>query len=216
NVWYVFYENFVNSLSHDEVVHGKKSLINKMSGDDWQKFANLRLLYGYMYAHPGKKLLFMGDEIAQWDEWSHERSIDWHILKYPEHAGVQAWVKDLNTIYRREPALHELDFRPEGFEWVDFRDRDQSVISFLRKDSGGDMILIILNFTPVVRREYRVGVPKEGLWEEILNSDLVVYGGSGVSNAPGVKSENLPYHNRPYSIVLTLPPLAALYLKYRG
>ncbi len=216
NVWYVFYENFVNSLSHDEVVHGKKSLINKMPGDDWQKFANLRLLYGYMYAHPGKKLLFMGDEIAQWDEWSHERSIDWHILKYPEHAGLQTWVRDLNNTYRREPALHELDFKPEGFEWVDFRDRDQSVISFLRKSSGGDVILVVLNFTPVVRGEYRVGVPEEGFWEEILNSDSRVYGGSGVSNAPGVRAEDIPYHERPYSIVLTLPPLAALFLKYRG
>ncbi len=216
NVWYVFYENFVNSLSHDEVVHGKKSLINKMPGDDWQKFANLRLLYGYMYAHPGKKLLFMGDEIAQWDEWSHERSIDWHILKYPEHAGLQTWVRDLNNAYRREPALHELDFKPEGFEWVDFRDRDQSVISFLRKSSRGDVILVVLNFTPVVRGGYRVGVPKEGFWEEILNSDSRVYGGSGIGNAPGVKTEKIPYHERPHSIVLTLPPLAALFLKYRG
>jgi 1,4-alpha-glucan branching enzyme len=216
NVWYVFYENFVNSLSHDEVVHGKKSLINKMPGDDWQKFANLRLLYGYMYAHPGKKLLFMGNEIAQWDEWSHERSIDWHILKYPEHAGLQAWVRDLNNTYRREPALHELDFKPEGFEWVDFRDRDQSVISFLRKSSGGDVILVILNFTPVVRSVYRVGVPEEGFWEEILNSDSRVYGGSGVGNAPGVKTEKVPYHGKPHSIVLTLPPLAVLFLKYRG
>ncbi len=216
NVWYVFYENFVNSLSHDEVVHGKKSFINKMPGDDWQKFANLRLLYGYMYAHPGKKLLFMGGEIAQWDEWSHERSIDWHILKYPEHAGLQTWVRDLNNTYKREPALHELDFKPEGFEWVDFRDRDQSVISFLRKSSGGDMILVVLNFTPVVRGGYRVGVPEEGFWEEILNSDSRVYGGSGIGNAPGVKTENIPYHERPHSIVLTLPPLAALFLKYRG
>ncbi len=216
NVWYVFYENFVNSLSHDEVVHGKKSLINKMPGDDWQKFANLRLLYGYMYAHPGKKLLFMGNEIAQWDEWSHERSIDWHILKYPEHTGLQTWVRDLNNTYRREPALHELDFKPEGFEWVDFRDRDQSVISFLRKSSGGDVILVVLNFTPVVRSGYRIGVPEGGFWEEILNSDSRVYGGSGVSNAPGVRAEDIPYHERPYSIVLTLPPLAALFLKYRG
>lgn len=215
NVWYVFYENFINPLSHDEVVHGKKSLISRMPGDDWQKFANLRLLYGYMYAHPGKKMLFMSGEIAQWDEWSHERSVDWHLLKYHEHRGLQAWMRDLNMTYRREPALHELDFRPEGFEWIDFSDRDQSVVSFLRKSSGGEVILAILNFTPVVRTNYRVGVPDEGFWEELLNSDLNIYGGTGVSNAPGIASEKIPYHGRPYSVILALPPLAMLFLKHR-
>ncbi|MEM4485960.1 MAG: 1,4-alpha-glucan branching protein GlgB [Zestosphaera sp.] len=215
NVWYVFYENFINPLSHDEVVHGKKSLVRKMPGDDWQKFANLRLLYGYMYAHPGKKMLFMGNEIAQWDEWDHERGVDWHLLKHPEHRGVQAWVRDLNLVYVRESALHELDFSHEGFEWVDFRDREQSVIAFLRKGSSGDLMLVVLNFTPVVRSSYRVGVPRSGFWEELLNSDLRTYGGSGVSNAPGVMSENIPYHERPYSLVLTLPPLAAVFLKHR-
>ncbi len=215
NVWYVFYENFINPLSHDEVVHGKKSLISRMPGDDWQKFANLRLLYGYMYVHPGKKTLFMGNEIAQWDEWSHERSVDWHLLKYHEHRGLQAWMRDLNTTYRMEPALHELDFRPEGFEWIDFSDRDQSIVSFLRKSSGGEVILAILNFTPVMRTNYRVGVPYEGFWEELLNSDLSAYGGMGVNNAPGVTSEETPYHGRPHSVVLTLPPLAVLLLKHR-
>ncbi|MEM3948749.1 MAG: alpha amylase C-terminal domain-containing protein, partial [Zestosphaera sp.] len=215
NVWYVFYENFINPLSHDEVVHGKKSLVRKMPGDDWQKFANLRLLYGYMYAHPGKKMLFMGNEIAQWDEWDHERGVDWHLLKHPEHRGVQAWVRDLNLVYVRESALHELDFSHEGFEWVDFRDREQSVIAFLRKGSSGDLMLVVLNFTPVVRSSYRVGVPRSGFWEELLNSDLRTYGGSGVSNAPGVMSENIPYHERPYSLVLTLPPLAAVFLTHR-
>jgi 1,4-alpha-glucan branching enzyme len=214
SIWYAFWENFVLPLSHDEVVYGKGSLIGKMPGEDWQKFANLRLLFGYMYGHPGKKLLFMGGEFGQWREWNHDISLDWHLLEYPPHEGVQRWVADLNRIYAKEPALNELDFSTEGFEWMDFRDAESSIISFIRKGkTTGDQILIICNFTPVVRMNYRIGVPWCGVWEEILNSDARVYGGIGHGNFGQVDATPIPAHGRDCSLVLTLPPLGVLFLK---
>ncbi len=213
-IWYAFSENFLLPLSHDEVVFGKGSLIRKMPGDDWQKFANLRLLLGYMYSYPGKKLLFMGDEFGQWDEWYHERSLDWHLLAYPYHHGVQGWVKDLNRICRTESALHEIDFAPEGFEWIDFRDSDSSVISFIRRGkSTDDIILAVCNFTPVSRNDYRIGVPRGGLWKEILNSDAQSYGGSGYGNLGAAEATPVSSHGRPYSLSLMLPPLAVVFFK---
>jgi len=215
SIWYAFTENFVLPLSHDEVVYGKGSLINKMPGDYWQKFANLRLLFGYMYAHPGKKLIFMGSEFGQWDEWYHEKSLDWHLLQYPSHQGIQRWLKDLNHTYKTEPALYELDFESYGFEWIDFSDVEQSIISFLRKGNDPkDIFLIVCNFTPVPRYNYRVGVPYNGYWKEVLNSDATEYEGSGHGNFGGLYSDSLPMHNRPYSISLTLPPLGILFFKF--
>lgn len=216
SIWYAFSENFILPLSHDEVVHEKGSLINKMHGDYWQKFANLRLLFGYMWTHPGKKLLFMGGEFAQWREWSHEESLDWHLLNYDSHRGIQRLVKDLNRFYREEKALHELDCEPHGFEWVDFHDWEKSIISYLRKSSYGDLILVVCNFTPVPRFDYRVGVPREGFWKELLNTDSYIYGGSNLGNFGGVYAENIPFHNRPYSLRLTLPPLAVVIFKWVG
>lgn len=216
SIWYAFSENFILPLSHDEVVHEKGSLINKMPGDYWQKFANLRLLFGYMWTHPGKKLLFMGGEFAQWREWSHEESLDWHLLNYDSHRGIQRLVKDLNRFYREEKALHELDCEPHGFEWVDFHDWEKSIISYLRKSSYGDLILVVCNFTPVPRFDYRVGVPREGFWKELLNTDSYIYGGSNLGNFGGVYAENIPFHNRPYSLRLTLPPLAVVIFKWVG
>lgn len=214
SIWYAFSENFVLPLSHDEVVHGKGSLLGKMPGDDWQKFANLRALLGYMYGHPGKKLLFMGDEFGQWREWNHDESLDWHLLAYATHRGLQQWVRDLNELYRREPALHEGDCDPAGFEWVDFHDWEQSVISFLRKaQSSDDVVLVVCNFTPVPRSDYRVGVPRPGFWRELLNSDAREYGGSGHGNLGGVTADPVSFHGRPYSLSLTLPPLSVLFLK---
>jgi 1,4-alpha-glucan branching enzyme len=211
---YAFHENFVLPLSHDEVVHGKGSLLNKMPGDDWQKFANLRLLLGYMYAMPGKKLLFMGGEIAQWSEWYHEASLDWHLLEYPSHQGAQRWVEDLNRVYRQEPALYEDDFSPAGFEWVDCNDVDHSVISFLRKGRNPqEIILVVANFTPVVHHNYRVGVPKSGFWQEILNSDAPHYWGSGQGNLGGMEAAPLPFHGRFNSLNLSLPPLGIVFFK---
>jgi glycogen branching enzyme (EC 2.4.1.18) len=216
SVWYAFYENFILPLSHDEVVHGKGSLLNKMPKDDWQKFANLRLLLSYMYAFPGKKLLFMGGEFGQWKEWDHNNSLDWHLLEYAPHQGIQRLVKDLNHIYRREKALHELDCDPQGFEWVDFSDYEQSIISFLRKSKDGETILVVCNFTPVPRYNYRVGVPKKGAWIEIFNSDSELYGGANIGNMGRAKAEAVPFHGRPYSLSLTLPPLGAVFLKCFG
>jgi len=214
---YAWHENFILPLSHDEVVHGKGSLLRKMPGDDWQKFANLRLLFGYMYAQPGKKLLFMGGEFAQWDEWYHEKSLDWHLLNYEPHQGVKRWVQDLNRVYRREPALYEQDFTPAGFEWIDCHDMDNSVISFLRKASNpDDVLLIVANFTPVVRLNYRVGVPRGGFWKEILNSDATCYWGSGQGNLGGLDAVPVPSHGRPYSLSLTLPPLGIVFFKPEG
>jgi len=211
---YGFTENFVLPLSHDEVVYGKGSLIGKMPGDEWQKFANLRLLYGYMYAQPGKKLLFMGDEFGQVREWAHDTSLDWHLLKYPVHTGLQRWVGQLNQVYREYPALHELDNDPAGFEWIDCNDNENSTISLLRKGkSSQDKIAVVCNFTPVPRLGYRLGVPTGGFWRELLNSDAKEYEGSGMGNLGGVHAKELPVHGRPYSLELTLPPLGALFLK---
>src|SRR5436190_15507079 len=211
---YGFTENFVLPLSHDEVVHGKGSLLNKMPGEQWQKFANLRLLFGYMYAQPGKKLLFMGGEFGQGREWAHDRSLDWHLLGSPLNHAVQTWVEQLNRLYRNEPALHLLDTDPAGFEWVDCNDTAASVISLLRKGSSPkDTILIVCNFTPVPRQSYRVGVPFAGFWRELLNSDAAEYGGSGLGNLGGRTAEPGPVHGRSYQLNLTLPPLSTLFLK---
>lgn len=217
SIWYAFSENFILPLSHDEVVHGKGSLLSKMPGDDWQKFANLRALLAYMWAHPGKKLLFMGSEFGQWREWNHDTSLDWHLLEFEPHRGVHRLVKDLNRLYREERALHELDFKYEGFEWVDFHDWEKSVISFLRKDSEGkNLLLIVCNFTPVPRFDYRIGVPKGGFWREIINTDAKEYWGSGMGNLGGKTSENIPFHGREFSLSITLPPLSVLYLRWEG
>ncbi|MGO9270097.1 MAG: 1,4-alpha-glucan branching protein GlgB [Terriglobia bacterium] len=214
---YAFSENFVLPLSHDEVVHGKGSLIGKMPGDNWQKFASLRLLFGYMWGQNGKKLLFMGCELAQWSEWNHDTSLDWLLLQFPTHVGVQRWVRDLNLLYRSERALYELDFDPAGFEWIDCNDAATSTFSFIRKArSTGEIILVVCNFTPVVRSFYRLGVPRGGLWKEILNSDSPYYNGSGQGNLGGVTAEEAPSHGRPYSLSLTLPPLAAVFFKSEG
>jgi 1,4-alpha-glucan branching enzyme len=214
SLWYAFTENFMLPLSHDEVVHGKGSLLSKMPGDDWQKFANLRLLLGYMYGHPGKKLLFMGTDIGERTEWDHDRSLDWHLLGEGMHEGVHRWVRDLNRVYRTEPSLHDTDFEAKGFEWVDFADSNNSVISFLRRDAGDQSpILVVCNCTPVPRHNYVVGVPAQGEWAELLNSDAKEYGGGGLGNLTRVTARSDPYHGRPHSVSLTLPPLAVLFLK---
>jgi 1,4-alpha-glucan branching enzyme len=211
-LWYAFTENFVLPLSHDEVVHGKGSLVGKMPGDEWQQFANLRLLYGYMWAHPGKQLLFMGGEFGQKREWTHDESLEWHVLQYPLHAGVQHWLRDLNHLYRTLPALHARDFSPDGFEWIDCNDGDASVLSFVRRGPGpDDLVLVVCNFTPVSRSNYRVGVPRGGRWTERLNSDAPRYGGSGEGNLGGVDAAPIGAHGRLHSLTLWLPPLAALY-----
>ncbi len=211
---YGFTENFVLPLSHDEVVHGKGSLVGKMPGDEWQRFANLRLLYGYMFAQPGKKLLFMGDEFGQVREWTHDASLEWHVLQYPVHRGVQFWIEQLNRIYREQPALHELDSDSAGFEWVDANDSENSSLSFLRKGkSEREQILVVCNFTPVPRLKFRIGVPLEGYWRELLNSDSTHYAGSGMGNGGGVMAESKASHGRPFSLSLTLPPLGVLFLK---
>jgi 1,4-alpha-glucan branching enzyme len=211
---YAFTENFVLPLSHDEVVHGKGSLIGKMPGDNWQKFANLRALYGYMYGQPGKKLLFMGGEFGQWREWNHDSSLDWHLLEDPAHAGLSRWVEEMNALYRREPALHEADFDPAGFEWVDCNDAEQSTLTFLRKGrSTDDVILVVCNFTPVPRPNYRVGVPRGGYWREVLNSDARQYGGSGQGNIGGVDAAPISAHGRPYTLTIVVPPLATVFFR---
>ncbi|NLL12896.1 MAG: 1,4-alpha-glucan branching protein GlgB [Fibrobacter sp.] len=213
---YAFTENYVLPLSHDEVVHGKGSLVNKMPGDDWQKLANIRLLLTYEFMHPGKKLLFMGGEFAQWDEWSHDQSLQWHLTQWERHNGIQKLVADLNTIYRNTPSLYEYDFDPKGFEWIDCNDWENSILTFIRKGSNpDDIILIGCNFTPVPRLAYRVGVPLPGYWEEILNSDAIEYGGSGSGNAGGTTSEAVSWHGKKNSILITLPPLAAVVFKFR-
>lgn len=212
-ILYAFSEKFVLPLSHDEVVHGKGSLIRKMAGDIWQKFANLRLLYGFMYAFPGKKLLFMGGEFGQWREWNHDMSLDWHLVDQEQHRGLSHWVDDLNDLYRSQPALYEVDFSHEGFQWIDFHDEAQSVISFIRKSRAGQQIIIVCNFTPVPREGYRIGVSEEGAYLELLNSDSIFYGGSNVGNRGYIHSEPVPAHNRPFSLSLTLPPLGILFLK---
>jgi 1,4-alpha-glucan branching enzyme len=214
SIWYAFSENFLLPLSHDEVVHGKGSLISKMPGDDWQKFANLRLLFGYMYTHPGKKLLFMGGEIGQWREWNHEESLEWNLLKYPPHHGLQKWVRDINHFYRDEPVLFENDFNADGFEWIDFGDWEGNVISYIRKSgSRKDVFLVVCNFTPVPRLHYRVGVPHGGFWKEVLNSDAGEYGGSAQGNSGGTEAKEVSCHGRNHSLLLTLPPLGMIVFK---
>ncbi len=211
---YAFTENFVLSLSHDEVVHGKGSIFGKMPADDWQKWANLRLLYAYMFGHPGKKLLFMGNEFGQWGEWQHENSLDWHVLQYSQHGGVQSLVRDLNALLRREPALHCFDFEPCGFEWINHGDWQNSILSFVRKGPAfDDTILVVCNFTPVTRYHYRVGVPAGGYWQEIFNSDSQFYGGANIGNGAGVQCENIAWDGREQSLSLTIPPLGVAFLK---
>ena len=211
---YSFHENFVLPLSHDEVVHGKGSLIGKMPGDEWQKFANLRLLFAYMFAQPGKKLLFMGCEFGQVSEWGHDRSLDWNVLEYPLHRGLMNWVEQLNRVYRSESPLHWFDNDPKGFEWVDCNDAPASIVSLLRKGKAGENpVLVVCNFTPVPRVGYMVGVPTGGYWKEILNSDAREYGGSGSGNMGGAEALAEKTHGRPYSLRLTLPPLGALFLR---
>ncbi len=214
SLMYAFSENFILPLSHDEVVHGKRSMLDKMPGDFWQKFANLRALYGFMYGHPGKKLLFMGSEFGQWSEWRFDQSLDWHLLQYEPHQRLQQFVRDLNQFYKSEPALYQVDTDWQGFEWIDFRDADNSVVAFLRKAKDPeDMVLFACNFTPVPRHDYRLGVPHPGFYREVLNSDAATYGGSNVGNFGGMQAEEKRWHDRSYSITLTLPPLAVVVLK---
>jgi 1,4-alpha-glucan branching enzyme len=211
---YAFGENFVLPLSHDEVVHGKRSLLEKMPGDEWQKFANLRAYYGFMYAHPGKQLLFMGGELAQRREWNHDTPLDWHLLDEPSHEGIQTLIKDLNALYSFTPALYRVDFEPAGFEWIAGGDIENSVVSFLRRESAHeDTAIVVCNFTPVVRHDYRIGVPEAAAYEEALNTDDTRYGGSGVSNGERTKTEKVQAHRREYSLSLTLPPLATMIFK---
>jgi 1,4-alpha-glucan branching enzyme len=212
SIWYAFSENFVLPLSHDEVVYGKGSLIGKMPGDEWQRFANLRLLYGYMWTHPGKKLLFMGGEFAQFREWAHDSSLDWHLLDQPLNRGVSDWIRDLNQALAREPALNELDFESAGFQWIDHADAERCILSYVRRDVTGRPIVVLLNLTPVPRENYRVGVPWPGPWREILNSDAERYGGSGIGNFGRVESAPVPAHGQFDSMVVTLPPLAMVAL----
>jgi 1,4-alpha-glucan branching enzyme len=214
---YAFNENFVLPLSHDEVVYGKGSLIGKMPGDDWQMFANLRTLFGYMWAHPGKKLLFMGGEFAQRREWTHEGELEWWVSELPGHGGVKRLIGDLNRVYRREAALHQIDFSPEGFEWVDVGNAEMSVLAFLRKPAGnGAPLLVVCNFTPVPRANFLVGVPARGIWREIINTDAREYGGSGWGNLGGVESAPVSAHGRTESINLSLPPLSTIILRWEA
>jgi len=209
---YAFNENFVLPLSHDEVVHGKRSILGRMPGDRWQQFANLRAYYGAMFAHPGKKLLFMGNEIAQQREWDHDQSLDWHLLSEPEHEGIQRLTRDLNRLYAAKPALHEVDFDAAGFEWIDYGDRDSSILSWLRRDSAGNVVICVANLTPLVRESYRLGVPEGGTYRTLLSTDAEQYGGSGVG-AGSFEANNNGQHGRRYSIDLTLPPLATVFLE---
>lgn len=211
---YAFHENFILPFSHDEVVHGKGSMLDKMPGDCWQKFANLRALYGFMYGHPGKKLLFMGSEFAQGREWNSSQSLDWHLLEYHQHQGVLRWIRDLNSILKEESALHALDFTHQGFQWIDFSDHDNTVVSFLRSgESANYKVLCVFNFTPVLRHNYRIGVPCGGYWKEILNSDASCYGGGNNGNCGGLMADGLASHGMSFSLNLTLPALSAVYLR---
>jgi 1,4-alpha-glucan branching enzyme len=208
---YAFSENFILPLSHDEVVHGKGALLSKMPGNDAQKFANLKLLLGYMYAQPGKKLLFMGGEFGQWHEWNHDASLDWHLLELAPHMGLLRWVTDLNRLYRHTPALYTSDCDPAGFAWIDCNDVEHSVVSFLRQGKSRDSVLVVCNFTPVPHLNYQLGVPRGGVWREVLNSDARDYEGSGYGNQGGVEAAPVSHHGRPYSLTLTLPPLAIVF-----
>jgi 1,4-alpha-glucan branching enzyme len=213
---YAYSENFILPFSHDEVVHGKASMLGKMAGDEWQRAATLRALYAYMYAHPGKKLLFMGDEFAMRQEWNSEASLPWHVADAMPHLGVSRFVRDLNRLYQREPALFQCDFNSVGFQWIDANDNENSVFSFMRLGRDGhEVIVVVLNFTPIVRKGYRVGVPHHGTYVEVLNSDAEAYGGSNVGNHGAVAAEPFEAHGRAQSVQLTLPPLGALYLKWQ-
>jgi 1,4-alpha-glucan branching enzyme len=210
---YAYSENFVLPFSHDEVVHGKHSLLDKMPGDGWQKFANLRLLLTLQMTSPGKKLNFMGNEIAQGREWNVNSSLDWHLLESPLHQGVQKLTHDLNHLYRDINSLYELDFEVQGFDWIDCHDSDQSIISFIRRARDGSFVIIVLNFTPVLRHNYRIGVPKNGQYIEVFNSDAVIYGGSNQGNGAGLQTEDVAWMNHAQSLLITLPPLAGLIIK---
>ncbi|WP_034622298.1 1,4-alpha-glucan branching protein GlgB [Desulfovermiculus halophilus] len=215
-LWYAFTENFLLPLSHDEVVYGKGSLLGKMPGDQWQQFANLRLLFGYMYTFPGKKLVFMGGEFGQRQEWYHEEPLHWELLEHESHSALRTWMRDLNHLYRREPGLHSAELESAGFEWADFSDWENSVISYLRMDrEHNEQLLVVCNFTPVPREDYRLGVTRAGTWDEIANSDALEYGGSGMGNLGLVESEPIAAHGRSHSLSLTLPPLAMVVLKHR-
>ena len=209
---YAWSERFVLPISHDEVVHGKHSLIDKMPGDRWQKFANLRAYLTFMWAHPGKKLLFMGCEFGQWREWNHDQQLDWYLLQYSEHLGVQRLVSDLNRLHREVPALHDQDHLPQGFQWLIGDDALHSVYAWLRWSRAGEPLLVVANFTPVPRAGYRIGVPLAGRWQELINSDAATYAGSNYGNGGGVGSEQTPSHGQAQSVVLNLPPLAVLIL----
>ncbi|MFZ5829168.1 MAG: alpha amylase C-terminal domain-containing protein, partial [Planctomycetota bacterium] len=211
---YAFHENFVLPLSHDEVVHGKGSLLDQMPGDLWQKFANLRLLYGYMWTHPGKKLLYMGGEFGQWNEWNFDESLQWHLLQWDSHQGLQKCVADLNRLIKHEKSLHQIDFDYHGFEWVDCHDHDNSTLSYIRRAKDpGDYVQVICNFTPVPRLKHRLGVPEVCWYREIMNTDSTFYAGSNMGNGPGVMAEPIPSHGRPASVELVLPPLGLVVLK---
>jgi 1,4-alpha-glucan branching enzyme len=210
---YAFHEHFILVLSHDEVVHGKGSLLTKMPGDLWQKFANLRMFYAWMYAHPGKKLLFMGQEFGQWREWSHDTSLDWHLCDYPEHDGLKRLIVHLNWLYKNEPALFDQDDTYEGFEWIDFHDSDNSVVAFMRKSRTGQMLVFVVNATPVPREAYRIGVNGAGWYEEVLNTDAQTYGGGNIGNYGGQYAEAMPWQGKSHSILLRLPPLAFIGFK---
>jgi 1,4-alpha-glucan branching enzyme len=214
---YAFHENFALPLSHDEVVYEKGSLLGKMPGDDWQKFANLRLLLGYQFVQPGKKLLFMGGEFGQWREWNHEESLDWHLQESPLHSGLQRWVGDLNRVYRTTPALYALDAKPAGFEWIDCNDSDNSVLSLIRKGNHPrELVVVVINMTPVPRHNYRIGVSFSGFWQELVNSDAPIYGGSGQGNLGGVEASPIPFHGRPFSLNVVVPPLSLVIFKPEG
>jgi 1,4-alpha-glucan branching enzyme len=211
---YAFTENFVLPLSHDEVVHGKGSLLGKMAGDEWQRFANLRLLFGFMFTQPGKKLIFMGGEIGQYREWNHDDSVEWHLLRFAPHQGLQRWVRDMNAYYRSEPALYECDFNPDGWRWIDADDSDNSVLTYMRFGKDQDApVVVACNFTPVPRRGYRVGVPKEGFWRETLNSNAAIYGGTDEGNMGGCPTDAIPTHGQEHSLLLNIPPLGMVIFK---
>lgn len=210
---YAWTENFILPLSHDEVVHGKGSLLGKMPNDAWQKLANLRLLFAYMWGQPGKKLVFMGGEIGQWSEWNHDGSLEWHLLQFDGHAGVHRLVTQLNRIYRDFPAMHQRDHDPQGFEWIDCCDTENSVVSFLRRGEREQQVVVaVYNFTPLPRFNYQIGAPLGGRWEEVLNTDAYEFGGSGHGNLGGVEAAPIPRHGKPYTLTLTLPPLGAVFL----
>jgi 1,4-alpha-glucan branching enzyme len=211
---YAFTENFVLPISHDEVVHGKRSLLSKMPGDEWRKFANARAFLAFMYGHPGKKLVFMGSEIGQYEEWNSSGSVRWELLQYDSHRKLQLFVQELNRFYRAHPALYEVDFHYSGFEWVDFRDAENSIIAFTRRaESAAESLMFCCNFTPMVRSGYDFGVPSEGFYQELFNSDAEIFGGSNLGNAGGVMAKPVPRHGRKYSVAVTLPPLAVVVFK---